>query len=74
MHSVNIATDTVGLLISTSATTCSGIARFNMVKCSDPSAVLMITAAAVQWGMFENYVQGETTQASGVLLPAAGAQ
>lgn len=68
-----IDTATGPLLMSTSATTGSGIIANNLVRSQDPSAALMYTAAAVQYGAFNNYHAGETTALSGILLPAAGA-
>ncbi len=72
-YSINTAQTTAGFLVSTSATTGSGIIANNHVRSQDPSAAIMITAAAVQYGAFENYHTGETTSLSGFLLPAAGA-
>jgi hypothetical protein len=71
IYSVNAAQTTEGFLIKTSATTGSGIVARNFVRSQDPSAAIMITAGAVQYGPFENYFTGETTLASGVILPAA---
>ena len=71
IYSVNAAQTTEGLLIKTSATTGSGIIRNNHVRSVDPSAFIMVTATAVQYGMFENYHTGETTLLSGLILPAA---
>ena len=71
VFSVNIAQTTSGFLVKTSATTGSGIIANNYVRSLDPSAAIMVTAAAVQYGLFENYHTGEATQASGVILPAA---
>ncbi len=73
-YSINIAQTTSGFLIASGATTGSGIVRNNMVRSQDPSAAIMITAAAIQFGSFENYHAGETTQLSGAVLPDAGAQ
>ena len=73
VYSINTAQTTDGFLVKTSATTGSGILRNNLVRSQDPSAAIMVTAAAVQYGSFENYHTGETTQLSGFLLPAAGA-
>lgn len=70
IYSVNAAQTTEGLLIKTSATTGSGIICRNFVRSVDPSAFIMVTATAVQYGMFENYHTGETTLLSGLILPA----
>ena len=69
-YSINTAQTTQGFLVTTSATTGSGIIRHNLVRSQDPSAAIMITPAAVQYGAFENYHTGETTQLSGIILPA----
>ena len=71
-YSINTGQTTSGFLVKTSATTGSGIIRNNLVRSQDPSSAIMITATAVQYGSFNNYHAGETTQLSGVLLPAAG--
>ena len=73
IYSINTAQTTEGLLVKTAATTGSGIIRYNTVRSNDPSATIMVTATAVQYGMFENYHVGEAALASGFLLPAAGA-
>jgi hypothetical protein len=73
VYSVNIATDTEGFLVKTSATTGSGIICNNYVRSQDPSAAILVTAGAVQYGMFENYHIGDVTSVSAVLVPAAGA-
>lgn len=70
VYSINTAQTTDGFLVKTSATTGSGIIANNFVRSQDPSAAIMITAAAVQYGPFENYHTGETTSLSGELLPA----
>lgn len=72
-YSINTGQTTAGFLVSTSATTGSGVIARNFVRSQDPSAAIMITAAAVQYGAFENYHAGETTQLSGDILPARGA-
>jgi hypothetical protein len=73
IYSINTAQTTAGFLVSTSATTGSGVIARNFVRSQDPSAAIMITATAVQYGAFENYHAGETTQLSGDILPARGA-
>lgn len=70
IYSINTAQTSSGFLVATSATTGSGIIKQNMVRSQDPSAAIMITAAAVQYGAFLNYHAGETTQLSGQILPA----
>jgi hypothetical protein len=73
VYSINTAQTTDGFLIKTSATTGSGILARNFVRSQDPSAAIMVTATAVQYGPFENYHTGETTFLSGDILPARGA-
>ena len=68
----NAANTSVGVFISTSATTGSGVAKNNVIATNDPSATIIVTAAAVQWKMFNNLHAGEATSLSGFLLPAAG--
>jgi len=70
VHSINIATDTEGFLISTSAVTGSGICRYNQVRGKDPGSAVLITATAIQWGMFENFFVDEAAMGSGVIVPA----
>lgn len=72
IYSINTAQTTEGLLVKTSATTGSGIINNNRMRTNDPSATIMITATAVQYGPFENYHTGEATSASGFLLPGPG--
>jgi hypothetical protein len=72
VYSVNTAQTTAGFLVSTSATTGSGLLIRNFVRSQDPSSAIMITATAVQYGAFENLHAGETSQLQGFLLPAAG--
>lgn len=72
IFSVNTDTATGALLLTTSATTGSGLIYNNYCACLDVAAPLLITAAAVQYFTFENYLTGDVG-ASGYLLPAAGA-
>ena len=74
IHCVNTDTATGAVLILTTATTGDGIVAYNLVRCLDVAAAIIVTAGQVTYGMFENYLTGETTQLSGVLLPEAGAQ
>ena len=71
VFSVNTDSATGALLLTTSATTGSGLIYNNYVTCLDTAAPLLITAAAVQYFMFNNYVAGDVGL-SGYLLPAAG--
>jgi len=72
VYGINVAQTAQGLLIKTTATTGSGIVARNLVRAQDPSAAILITPAAVQYGSFENFYAGETTQLSGLILPARG--
>ncbi len=71
IYSVNTDTATGALLLTTSATTGSGMIYNNYMACLDTAAPLVITAAAVQYFCFENYLNGDVGL-SGYLLPAAG--
>lgn len=69
VYSINSDTATGAILIKTTATTGSGIAMHNRVRALDVAAAIMITAAAVQWGSFDNLYTGDTAF-SGFVLPA----
>lgn len=71
VFSVNTDSSGGALLLTSSATTGSGLIYNNYVACLDTAAPLLITAAAVQYFMFNNYVSGDVGL-SGYLLPAAG--
>jgi hypothetical protein len=70
VHSVNTDTATGAILVKTTATTGSGIIAHNRIKALDVAAAILVTATAVQYGMFDNLYTGETSLASGVVLPA----
>lgn len=70
VYCVNTANTADGILVTTSAITGSGMIRDNMVRSQDPSAAMLVTSTAVQYGMFNNLHTGETTLASGLVLPA----
>lgn len=70
VHSVNTDTATGAILVKTTATTGSGIVAHNRIKALDVAAAIVVTAAAVQYGMFDNLYTGETTLLSGFVLPA----
>jgi hypothetical protein len=74
LHCVNTDTITGAAIITTAATTGDGIVAYNLVRHLDVAGALVITLAQVTYGLFENYVAGETTALSGVIVPAAGAQ
>ena len=71
VYSVNTDSATGAFLITTSATTGSGIVQNNVVRGLDTAAALMITAAAVQYGLFNNLYIGDVGF-SGFVLPAIG--
>jgi len=72
VYSVNTDTATGGLLITTSATTGSGIVANNYAAALDTAAAILFTATAVQYGYFNNYYAHRGNTTSGYLLPAAG--
>ncbi len=72
VFSANTDTATGAILIKTTATTGQGLVYDNYVRTRDAAAAIMVTAAAVQWGCFNNYHQGDATTTSGWLLPAVG--
>jgi hypothetical protein len=70
VYCINTANTADGILITTSATTGSGIVSDNYVRSQDVASAILVTANAVQYGMFNNLHTGETTLASGAVLPA----
>jgi len=71
IYSVNTDSATGAFLVTTSAITGSGIIQGNVVRGLDTAAALMITAAAVQYGLFNNLYIGDVGF-SGFVLPAIG--
>jgi hypothetical protein len=71
IYSVNTDSATGALLLTTSATTGYGTIYNNYVRCLDVAAPLLITAAAVQYGLFNNQIASDVGL-SGYLMPAAG--
>jgi len=71
VYSVNTDSATGAFLVTTSATTGSGIIKNNVVRGLDTAGALMITAAAVQYGLFNNLYIGDVGF-SGFVLPAIG--
>jgi hypothetical protein len=69
---INTDTATGAVLLSTSATTGSGIIADNYVRALDIAAAIVVTAAAVQYGLFNNLYIGDGTSVSGFVLPAIG--
>ena len=72
VHSVNTDTATGAVLVSTTATTGSGMIIGNRVRALDIAAAIMVTAGAVQYGLFDNLYIGDGTSNSGFVLPAIG--
>lgn len=72
IYSVNTDTATGAILLTTSATTGSGIIAHNRIRALDVAAEIVVTATAVQYGMFDNLYIGETTLLSGFVSPAIG--
>lgn len=72
VHCVNTDTATGACLISTTATTGSGMVVGNYIRALDVAAAIIVTATAVQYGMFDNKYIGDGTMNSGFILPAIG--
>lgn len=72
VHCVNTDTATGAVLVSTTATTGSGIIKNNRVRALDVAAAILVTANAVQYGLFNNLYIGDGTSVSGFVLPAIG--
>ena len=70
VYSVNTDTATGAILVLTTATTGSGVIAHNRIRALDVAAAILVTATAVQYGMFDNLYTGETTLLSGFVLPA----
>ena len=72
VYCVNTDTATGAVLLSTTATTGSGMVAHNRVYALDIAAAIMVTATAVQYGLFDNLYIGDGTSNSGFVLPAIG--
>jgi hypothetical protein len=72
VYSVNTDTATGAVLVSTTAITGSGIIQDNTVRALDVASAIMVTANAVQYGLFNNLYIGDGTSNSGFVLPAIG--
>ena len=72
VYSVNTDTATGGLLLTTTATTGSGMIYNNFAAALDTAAAIMLPAIAVQYGCFQNFYAHRGNSTSGYLLPAAG--
>ena len=72
VYSVNTDTATGGLLLTTTATTGSGMIYNNFVAALDTAAAILLPAIAVQYGCYQNFYAHRGNSTSGYLLPAAG--
>ena len=72
VYSVNTDTATGGLLLTTTATTGSGIIANNFAAALDTAAAILLPAIAVQYGCSQNFYAHRGNSTSGYLLPAAG--
>jgi len=72
VFSVNTDTATGAILVNTSAITGSGIIAHNRIRALDVAAAIVVTATAVQYGLFDNLYIGDGTSNSGFVLPAIG--
>lgn len=72
VYCVNTDTATGAVLVSTTATTGSGMIAHNRVRALDIAAAIVVTATAVQYGLFDNLYVGDGTSVSGFVLPAIG--
>ncbi len=72
VYSVNTDTATGGLLLTTTATTGSGMIYNNYAAALDTAAAILLPAIAVQYGCFNNFYAHRGNSTSGYLLPAAG--
>lgn len=70
LYCINTDTATGACFISTTATTGSGMVMHNRIRALDVASAIIVTAAQVAYGMFDNLYTGETTQLSGFVLPA----
>jgi hypothetical protein len=72
VYCVNTDTATGAVLLSTTATTGSGMIGHNRIRALDVAAAIVVTATAVQYGLFDNLYIGDGTSNSGFVLPAIG--
>lgn len=72
LFSANSTNTSVGMLISTTATTGTGMAYDNYIRGLDIAAAIIVNAVAIQWGMFNNLYIGDGASLSGFVLPAIG--
>lgn len=72
VFSVNTDTATGAILVKTTAITGSGQIIENYIRALDIAAAIVVTATAVQYGLFENLYIGDGTSNSGFILPAIG--
>lgn len=71
LFSKNLDSATGGFLITTSATTCTGMVHDNYIKGLDVAAAVMITGTGSKYGEFNNLYTGDV-DTSGYVLPAIG--
>lgn len=69
VYSINTDTATGAILVKTTATTGSGIISDNRIRALDVAAAIVVPAAAVQYGTFNNLYTGDVGF-SGFVLPA----
>lgn len=72
IYSVNVDTATGAILVKTTAITGSGMIAHNRIRALDSAAEIVVTAAAVQYGFFDNLYIGDGTNTSGFVSPAIG--
>jgi hypothetical protein len=72
VYSINTDTATGAILVKTTATTGSGMIAHNRIRALDVAAAIVVTATAVQYGLFDNLYIGDGTSNSGFVLPAIG--
>jgi hypothetical protein len=72
VYSVNTDTATGGVLVVTTAITGSGMIAHNRIRALDIAAEILVTATAIQYGMFDNLYIGDGTYNSGFVSPAIG--
>lgn len=72
LYSINTDTATGAILVKTTATTGSGMIMHNRIRALDVAAEIVVTAAAIQYGFFDNLYIGDGTNTSGFVSPVIG--
>ncbi len=72
IYSINTDTATGAILVKTTAITGSGMIAHNRIRALDVAGAIVVTANAVQYGLFDNLFIGDGTSVSGFVLPAIG--